>query len=243
EVGVIVDTSHSGRQTTLDACQASSAPVVATHTSAAALYRCDRAKSDEELRALAATGGVIGIVCVPFFLAAPDSPGQTIELVLDHVDYVSQLVGVEHVGIGTDWPIALPHALQRRMFVPFLAEIGFREEHGVDVVAALDGFRDYRDLVNITRGLVSRGYSDGEIAGILGENFLRVFEQVVGGPPRSRSRSSARGPWGWRLRTSSYGAARRWSSSRRATTRGSSARTGTPASSRRATASRSPRPA
>jgi membrane dipeptidase len=179
-VGVIVDTSHSGRQTTLDACQASSAPVVATHTSAAALYRCDRAKSDEELRAVAATGGVIGIVCVPFFLAAPGSPGQTIELVLDHVDYVSQLVGVEHVGIGTDWPIALPHALQRRMFIPFLAEIGFREEHGVDVVAALDGFRDYRDLVNITRGLVGRGYSDGEIAAILGENFLRVFEQVVG---------------------------------------------------------------
>jgi membrane dipeptidase len=176
---VIVDTSHSGRRTTLDAFAISRAPVVATHTAAAALYECHRAKSDEELRALAATGGVIGIVCVPFFLAGR-SADLTIELVLDHIDYVAELVGVEHVGIGTDWPIALPYDLQRRMFVPFLGEIGFREEHGVDVAATVDGFRDYRDLVNITRGLVSRGYSDGEIRAVLGENFLRVFEAVVG---------------------------------------------------------------
>src|SRR5262249_48292355 len=64
QVGVIVDTSHTGRRSTLNACEASTTPVIATHTSAAALYECDRAKSDEELRAIAGTGGVIGVYAV-----------------------------------------------------------------------------------------------------------------------------------------------------------------------------------
>ncbi|AHH98931.1 dipeptidase [Kutzneria viridogrisea] len=181
-IGVIVDTAHSGPRTTIDACARSAAPVLATHTSAAALYACDRAKSDEELQAIAATGGVIGVVAVPFFLTdlAAD-PAPTIELTLDHIDYLVRLVGAEHVGIGTDWPLALPAEVLERTFLPMaLSTMGFRPDHQLDVAATLDGFRDYRDLVNITRGLVSRGYSDQQIEMILGGNFLRVFEQVVG---------------------------------------------------------------
>jgi membrane dipeptidase len=180
EVGVIVDTAHTGRQSTLDACEASSKPVVATHTSAAELYACDRAKSDEELRALAGTGGVIGVYAVPFYLAALDGSQPTIELFFDHVDYLCELVGWQHVAIGTDWPIALPHDLQRRILMPRLEDHGFREEHNIDVTTTLAGFRDPRDFPNITRGLVSRGYDDDQIRGILGENFLRVFEDVCG---------------------------------------------------------------
>ncbi|MFE0148580.1 dipeptidase [Nonomuraea sp. NPDC059007] len=180
EVGVIVDTAHSGRQTTLDACAASAAPVIASHTSAAALFPHDRAKSDEEIRAIAASGGVIGVYVVPFFLAPPGDTGASIELVLDHMDYVAELVGWQHVAIGTDWPMALPHHVQHRAFSGKLEEFGFREEHAIDVTQTLAGFRDYRDMVNITRGLVSRGYGDEQIRGILGENFLRVFEAVNG---------------------------------------------------------------
>ncbi|PZF84730.1 dipeptidase [Jiangella anatolica] len=179
-VGVIVDTAHSGRQTTLDACAASEQPVLATHTCAEALYRHDRAKSDEELRAIAATGGVIGVVTVPAFLAPPDHPRPTIELTLDHIDHIVALVGWEHAGIGTDWPLGYSHDLQQRFIVPLLNANGFRPEHHIDVTATLEGFRDYRDLVNITRGLVARGYTDEQIAGILGENFLRVLETVNG---------------------------------------------------------------
>jgi membrane dipeptidase len=177
DLGVIVDTAHSGRQTTLDACRASRHPVAATHTSAAAVYQHDRAKSDEELRAIAATGGVIGVYCVPAFLGTPGET-STIERMLDHMDYISELVGPQHVGFGTDWPLALPHAIQQRLLEPLFDEIGFSASHALDVTAVLRGFRDYRDLRNITRGLVARGYSDDGVKAILGENFLRVFDAV-----------------------------------------------------------------
>jgi membrane dipeptidase len=99
---------------------------------------------------------------------------------LDHIDYVARLVGWRHVAIGTDWPLALPLDIQRRALPPLFESNGFRAEHGIDVTTTLVGFRDPRDFPNITRGLVSRGYDDAQIRGILGENFLRVFECVVG---------------------------------------------------------------
>jgi membrane dipeptidase len=177
ELGIIVDTGHCGRQTTLDACSLSTQPVVASHTAAAGVYAVDRAKSDEELRALAATGGVIGIVAVPFFLAP--GAGVTIEAMLDQIDYVATLVGWEHVGIGTDWPLQSSKEAVRHLDTGG-AEVGFRPEHNLDSRTNLIGFDDYRDFPNITRGLVKRGYSDEQIQGILGENFLRVFAQVCG---------------------------------------------------------------
>ncbi|MFI6289678.1 dipeptidase [Streptomyces sp. NPDC051018] len=181
DVGVIVDTAHTGRRTTLDVCEVSTAPVIATHTSAEAVYRHDRAKSDDEIRAIAATGGVIGVYAVPFFLASPDAANPTIELVLDHMEHISALVGPEHVAIGTDWPLALPYHVQEAAFSNKLEEFGFRPEHQIDkVTRTLDGFRDYRDMINITRGLVARNWTDEQIRGVLGENFLRVFEAVNG---------------------------------------------------------------
>jgi membrane dipeptidase len=99
---------------------------------------------------------------------------------LDHVDHVAKLVGPEHIAIGTDWPMQLPVWVLEDLFAPLVSQIGFRKEHRIDVMATVEGFSDYRDFPNITRGLVSRGYSDEEIQGILGENFLRVWETVCG---------------------------------------------------------------
>ena len=76
--------------------------------------------------------------------------------------------------------VTAPVWVLEEVFSPLVSQIGFREEHRIDVRATLDGFSDYRDFPNITRGLVSRGYSDEEIEGILGENFLRVWETVCG---------------------------------------------------------------
>jgi membrane dipeptidase len=179
ELGIAVDTAHCGRQTTLDACERSTKPVFATHTAAAGVYLHDRGKSDEELCAIAATGGVIGVVTVPFFLADVDTADLTTWL--DHVDYISDLVGWQHVGIGTDWPMAGPKFTMERLG-DFAAANGFRAaEHGTgDVTRNLSGFDDYRDTVNLTRGLVSRGYTDEQITGILGGNALRAFEQTIG---------------------------------------------------------------
>ena len=177
-LGIIVDTAHCGERTTLDACDLSTQPIVASHTAAAALLNHNRCKSDEELRAIAETGGVIGIFAVPFFLSA--STNADINVMLEHIDHVANLVGPEHVAIGTDWPNQLPNDVLQTLFQDILPSIGFRPEHNIDPTSTLDGFRDYLDFPNITRGLVARGYSDDEIQGILGENFLRVFERVCG---------------------------------------------------------------
>jgi membrane dipeptidase len=184
ELGIIVDTGHCGRQTTLDACELSSKPVIASHTAAQGLHLHPRAKEDEELKALADTGGIIGVYSIPHFIAPPPSEGKRVGMNewLDHIDYIANLVGWEHVGIGTDWPMALPKSILEEVFVQFSLKAGFRPDKDriEEVVANLDGFDDYRDFPNVTRGLVKRGYSEEQIRGILGENFLRVFEEVCG---------------------------------------------------------------
>ena len=179
EVGIVVDTSHCGRQTTLDICSLSSRPVTACHTCAAGVFACDRAKSDPELRAVAATGGVVGVVAVPFFLSG--GVGVTIEAMLDHIEYIANLVGWEHVGLGTDWPMPMPKWMLRDVFGPYATEIGFRPEHNIQPEVNLVGFDSYRDFPNMTRGLVKRGFSDDQVRGILGENALRVFAACWGG--------------------------------------------------------------
>src|SRR5581483_8669755 len=89
DLGVIVDISHCGTSTTLAACRRSGKPVVASHTAARALHDHPRAKSDEELRAIAATGGVVGVCAVPFFLG---DTATSIEDMLDHIDDVAEVV-------------------------------------------------------------------------------------------------------------------------------------------------------
>ena len=179
DLGMIVDTSHCGQMTTIDACKFSTAPVTANHTTASSIFEHDRGKIDDALQAVADTGGVIGIVTVPFFVSGDSAP--TIEATLDHIDYVADKVGHEHVGIGTDWPFMCPTDVLERTLGALLAEIGFREEHGAqNLTAMLIGYEGGLDMVNITRGLVKRGHSDAAIQGILGGNFLRVFEQVCG---------------------------------------------------------------
>lgn len=177
-LGVIVDTSHCGHLTTLDACRQSKNPVNANHTCAKALCDVARAKSDEALKAIADTGGVIGIVTVPFFVSKQRRPD--INVVLDQIEYVADLVGWKHVSLGTDWPNQVPDETQRVVLGPILTELGFRDEDRIDVTDRVRGFDDYRDLPNITRGLVSRGWSDQQIVGVLGQNALRVFEQICG---------------------------------------------------------------
>lgn len=178
ELGIIVDTGHVGRQTTLDACEVSEAPVVASHTAAQGVFDHARGKSDEELRAIAGTGGVIGIVTVPFFLAP--GPDVTVNEMLDHVEYVAEVAGVDHVCIGTDWPMQLPEWMLADILQPIFADTGFRPEDGLVATQHMRGFDDYRDFPNITRGLVARGWSDEDIAKVLGVNFLRVMEAVCG---------------------------------------------------------------
>ncbi|HEX9888518.1 MAG TPA: membrane dipeptidase [Nitriliruptorales bacterium] len=178
ELGILVDVSHAGAGTVRDVCAVSQAPAVASHGGAAALHPHDRNLDDALLEAVAATGGVIGVAAVPFFLGA--GAGLTIEAMLDHVDHVVAVVGWEHAAIGTDWPMQLPKWALTTLLTEEAAATGFRPEHGLDLDTNLVGFDDYRDWPNITRGLVARGYDDDAVRAIVGGNALRVFEQVWG---------------------------------------------------------------
>ncbi|GAA0345356.1 dipeptidase [Bacillus carboniphilus] len=177
ELGILVDTGHTGRQSTLDACEISDAPVIASHTACKAVSGHARGKDDYTLEAIAKTGGVIGVVTVPQFLnQEKDRPDMND--FLDHVDHLVKLVGVEHVGIGTDWPMNMPLFIQEMIATKIAPTIGFRKEDKLPGADSLLGFEQYTEAINITRGLVSRGYKDDQIKLILGENWMRVIEQV-----------------------------------------------------------------
>ena len=188
ELGIIVDTGHCGYQTTLDAVEASKDPIAATHTACRTVYDYPRAKTDEEIKAIAENGGYIGIYAVPFFYPAED---RTIIHLLDEIDHAVEVAGADHTGVGLDYgnqsgpyPKEIGDLLYEFMWsnkvITKWGLSGFRPEHGVDPRLATEGIEFFTDWPNVTRGLVSRGYSDQEIEGILGGNFLRLFERVVG---------------------------------------------------------------
>jgi len=184
ELGMIVDLSHCGYKTSMDAIEASSEPVAFTHTACRGVYDHDRGKTDEQIRAVAQSGGYIGIVAVPYFLRQSDE--VTLSDMLDHIDYAVALAGIDHVGIGGDWPgrwypesLAAKHNEECESATQMTVN-GFGPEQHVDTRMTLGGFEDWTKFPNITGGLISRGYSDDEVQKILGENFLRLFKKVVG---------------------------------------------------------------
>lgn len=180
DLGMLVDVSHSSAQTALDACAVSRGPVIASHACARALHPYDKNLSDDVLRALASTGGVVGVSSMPVFLGS-DMP-LTIAAYLDHIDYIADVAGWRHVAIGTVWPMQMSHWTLDTVMGGFFRAQGWGAEHGLDAMEQfrLLGFEDYRDFPNITRGLVARGYSDEQVGGILGGNVLRAFEAACG---------------------------------------------------------------
>lgn len=177
--GVIIDLSHCGRETTLDAIEVSEKPVAITHAFCEALAKHDRAKSDDELRAIADVDGYVGIVAVPFFLG-PNESEPSFDLFFDHIDHAVDVVGIDRVGIGTDWGSwtpELPEQLHDGIKASFEA-MGFREEHGVTIGEGYGPMDRYQDWPAIPEGLANRGYSEAEIEGILGRNFLEFWDRI-----------------------------------------------------------------
>ena len=177
ELGMLIDLSHCGRQTTLDAAAVSTRPVACTHTAARALRDIPRNKRDDELRAVAATGGVVGVVAVPSFLT--DKSQATLDDVLDHIDHIVDGIGVEHVGIGTDRGVSFETAT-REEYYAWLAPLGFKPEVNPPWPPGVEGLACAADLPNLTEGLIRRGYDDDAIRSILGGNFLRLYEHTIG---------------------------------------------------------------
>jgi membrane dipeptidase len=175
EVGMAIDVSHSGDQTTLDAFEVSKQPVLITHSNSRTVADGHpRCKSDEAIRAMARSGGVMGITGVRMFVKAQEP--TTIEHVIDHFDHVRDLVGVEHLGVGSDMDLwgydAMPPEHNARLRAAYKGSYGFRDR--IDI----EGLDHPKRMYDLTEGLIRRGYSDAAIEGILGGNFRRVLGQI-----------------------------------------------------------------
>ena len=166
KLGVLVDVSHITDQGLWDTLEVSEEPIIASHSNCRALCSHRRNLTDEMIKALVEKGGVIGVNYVPFFLRDIDfaklrsgdeserkkANSVTVETVVDHIDHMVKVVGnADHIGLGSDFD-------------------------GVPMIAK--GLDDTSKLPNLTKALVARGYSDQEIKGILGGNFLRIIKKI-----------------------------------------------------------------
>lgn len=177
ELGIVVDLSHCGPVTCAQGIEASSNPVIFSHAHALAVSRPNpKAKSDDLLRALAAGGGVIGITALSTFNEDPERLGERpgLEDFRKHITYVAELIGVDHVGIGLDFDETNTpenYAADDLRFPELVSGFGWDDKRIHDLI-------DSSYELNVTRALVTAGFTDDEILRILGGNFLRVFEQV-----------------------------------------------------------------
>lgn len=171
-LGIALDISHTGERTSLDAIAYSSKPVIASHANARALSPSSRNLADETMKAVAETGGVVGLT--PHSAMAFRIPGKrpTISDYLDQFDYAVDLIGIDHVGIGTDLfesytKVSWESSTKRMYPNPWIWETMFSE-----------GFERVEDWARAVDGLLQRGYSDDQIAKLLGANWLRVFGEI-----------------------------------------------------------------
>ncbi len=152
-IGMAIDVSHCGQRTSLDAISASKKPVLITHSNCRALTPgVPRCKSDEVIRAAARNGGVLGITTVRHFVRASDP--VTREDVLDHFDHAVKLVGIEHVGIGSDFDLDAHPAYD------------------------IPGLNHSNRIYELAEGLLRRGYTGEHISLMLGGNFQRALQQI-----------------------------------------------------------------
>jgi membrane dipeptidase len=179
QLGMAIDLSHAGDRTALDVIEASSKPVLITHAGARGLWDTRRMKPDEVIRACAEAGGMIGIETAPGTTVSPGHPRHTIESVMDHFRYCTDLVGIEHVGFGPDTffgdHLGFHHAMSDMLGVKEALAAGPASEPVVYVAGVENPGECFP---NITRWLVAHGYSDEEITAVTGGNALRVLDVI-----------------------------------------------------------------
>lgn len=169
-VGMMVDVSHCGYRTSMEAIERSSAPVIFSHSAMRGVWEHDRNIRDDQVRACAATGGVIGINGVGIFLGDNDASATAMAR---HIDYAVQLVGPAHVGIGTDYVFDNEDLSQ---------ELAKNTQVFPESYQHWDSYQfvEPEVLPAVEAELTRLGYSAGDVAAIMGGNFLRVATAVWG---------------------------------------------------------------
>jgi membrane dipeptidase len=168
--GVLVDVSHVGTRTALDAITASIHPVIASHSNARALCDTPRNLTDEVIDAIGENGGVIGVCAFPAFV---DADHPSLERLVDHVVYIGERIGIERVSLGLDYADEDEDDYDFYGYDPrYYPRPPWTYPRGIG---------SYEEFPNIAAELERRGLSGAEVDGVLGENLLRVCEEVWGG--------------------------------------------------------------
>ena len=171
-LGIVVDLSHVGERSSLEAIEHSKKPCIFSHSNAKAVANTRRNITDEQARLVAEKGGVIGLSPHAFLSAKQTAAQPNLDDYLDHFDYLAKLVGVDHIGVGSDvfesytkfsWETSTKLLYNSPWTYETVQNADYNRVEGIHLVIA---------------GLVSRGFSDQEIAKFLGTNFLRVFKEV-----------------------------------------------------------------
>ena len=202
ELNMVVDVSHCSEQVGWDALDISTAPIMVTHSTSAAVCYHDRGKSDELARAVAERGGFFGVAVIAGFLQ--EGAEATLDDFADHVEHLVGVMGIDHVGIGTDKAglgpgtesmIEYPERMGRYGSSSLYwdaeglraagraAEFdwsGFRREHRLSDDHRVVGYDDFGDWPKLTLKLAERGFTEQELRKLLGLNYLRVYRDVVG---------------------------------------------------------------
>lgn len=175
ELGITVDVSHAADETSLDTVRRSDAPVVITHAGARALWPTARMKPDEVIRAVAGSGGFIGIEAAPHTTEVTGAGPHSLDTVMQHVEYCIDLVGIDHVALGPDTNFG-DHVAWHREFAPLFGKDSDDEPDDLPYVRGCEN--PGQAVHNMVRWLVARGYSDDDIAKLAGGNVLRVVRET-----------------------------------------------------------------
>jgi membrane dipeptidase len=188
-VGMAIDLSHCGDQTTLDALELSKQPLLFTHAACRALVpKSARNKTDEMIRKLAAKGGVMGIPVIRFMIRNQEP--VTIEHLLDHFDYVVRLVGIEHAGFGSDFALDTDDEFleESKELATRTQAADKRNQYGIHLsekgLIDIEGVNHPKRIYDLTEGLIRRKYSNENIKLILGGNAKRVLSAIWSVTPR-----------------------------------------------------------
>ena len=192
QLKIIVDVSHCSEQVGWDSMKISTSPVIVSHSSSSSVCYHDRGKNDKFAKAIANQGGFFGVVTIPGFIQ--ETTTATLDDVADHIVHLTNVMGIDHVGIGTDkagpgpgtdsmieWPEGMTNDRLSSTIPGQFNHTGFRlKEHRLTDNYKIIGYEDFRDWPNITTKLAERGFNEKELRKLLGLNYLRVFKEVVG---------------------------------------------------------------
>lgn len=172
-VGMIIDMSHSSERSTLDALELSSRPVIISHANPESFHPAKRNKSDRVLKAIAESGGLLGFSLYPFHLK--DGPDCTLESFCNMVADTADLMGIDHIGIGTDLCQGQPPSVldwMRNGRWSKQMDFGEGNKNNAGWPRPLSWFKDNRDFPAIIEGLRQKGFSETEVEKIMGLNWL-----------------------------------------------------------------------